>query len=108
MALRTFQQINANPGLTPAYIAPASSDTVAPDDRLYLHVKTAGTGTTVTIVTPGSGPAGFAEADATYTLGATAERIIGPLTAAFADATTGLITVNYSSLTTVTHAFFRG
>lgn len=107
MALRTAQQIGVAPALVPAYTAPAASDTVAPDDRVFLHVKTAGTGTTVTIPTP-STYGGFAIADASYVLGTTAEQMIGPLTAAlFADPTTGLITVNYSSVTTVTHAFLR-
>lgn len=108
MTLRTAQQIGVNPALVPAYVAPTVSDTVLPDDRVFLHVKTAGTGTTVTIVTPTTGPGGFAVADASYVLGATAEQMIGPLTAAaFGDPTSGFVTVNYSSITTVTHAFFR-
>jgi hypothetical protein len=106
MTLRTYQQISAA-GLTPALIAPTTSDTVAPDDRLHLEVRTGATGTTVTVVTPGSGPAGQPEADLVRVIAANAEAKIGPLTQAFADPATNLITVNYSSVATVTHGFFR-
>lgn len=107
MTLRTAQQVGANPGITPSFIAPTTSDTVEPNDRMFLVVKTAGTGTTVSVPTPGKGPAGFAEADLSEVLGATAERWIGPLTQAFADPSTNLVTVNYTSVATVTHGFFK-
>lgn len=106
MTLRTVQQVTAA-GLTPTLIAPTVSDTVAPDDRMWLEVVTGGTGTTVTIITPGTGPAGQPEADLTRVIGTSTSAKIGPLTQAFADPTTNLITVNYSSVATVTHGFFR-
>jgi hypothetical protein len=106
MAAMTSQQINANPGLTPAFTTPTVSDTFVADDRTFLVVKTGGTGTTVGIATPDSGI--FATADYSQVLGTSAERWIGPMTlASFANPTTGQVTVTYSSITTVTTGLFR-
>jgi hypothetical protein len=108
MTLLVAQQIGVNPPLTPVYTAVNASDTFAPDDRTFLHVKTVGTGSTVGIATPNAGPGGFAVADGSYVMGTNSDRMIGPLTAAlFADPVTGLGTVTYSATTAVTAALIR-
>lgn len=108
MAALTAQQIGVNPPLTPVYTAVTASDTFTPDDRTFLHVKTVGTGTTVGIVTPNPGIAGFAVADFSVVMGTNVDRMIGPLTAAlFGDPTTGLGTVTYTATTAVTAALIR-
>lgn len=107
MALLTPQQISIA-GLTPTFAAAAGGgDTVSPDDRTFLHVKTVGTGTTVTVVTPGT-VSGLAITDATKVISTNSEAMIGPLSAAlFADPTTGLVNVSYSATTAVTVAAIR-
>lgn len=102
MALLSAQ----TPGITGAsmtYAAANASDTVNPGANVYLHVKTGGTGTTVTIVVPGT-QYGQARPDVAVTIGTNTDRIIGPLQADLADPTTGLVTITYSSTTTVTAA----
>jgi hypothetical protein len=102
MALLTAQAPNIT-GTAMTYSAVNASDTITPGNNLYLHVKTAGTGTTVTVVVPGS-LYGQARPDVAVTLGTNTDRIIGPLVGDLADPTTGLITVQYSATTSVTAA----
>jgi hypothetical protein len=102
MALLSAQAPNIT-GAAMTYSAVTASDTITPASNLYLHVKTAGTGTTVTVVVPGS-QYGQARPDVAVTIGTNADRIIGPLVPDLADPTTGLITVTYSATTSVTAA----
>lgn len=102
MALITAQQILIT-GNLPTLATPSASDTVAPGDRTFLWVKTGGTGTTVTVVVPGT-TFGQANPDVPVVIGTSTERLIGPLVPALADPATGLVTVTYSSTATVTAA----
>lgn len=97
MALLTPQQVG-NSGLsTITYSTVNASDTVVPDDRTFIHWKNTNAGAnTVAIVVPGS-YFGQPLTDVPGTVPATTgERMFGPLTAAFADPTTGLITITNS------------
>jgi hypothetical protein len=107
MALMTAQVISVA-GLTPSYAAPTASDTITPDQNLYLHVKTTTNADTVTLVDASRTPAGAASANLTVSIGTSSERFIGPLDADLANTTTGLITVTHSNVTGVTAALLRG
>jgi hypothetical protein len=100
MALMTAQVISVA-GLTPSYAAPTASDTITPDQNLYLHVKTTTNADTVTLVDASRTPAGAASANLTVSIGTSSERFIG-------NTTTGLITVTHSNVTGVTAALLRG
>lgn len=92
-------------GTAVTYAAAGASDTFAPNPRGVLLYKTAGTGTTVTVVVPGNDERGQAKPDVAVTLSATQEK--GIPTAAFvsvADAD-GLVTVTTSAQTNVTVAY---
>jgi len=104
MALLAHQQIQiTGPAITHA--AASTSDTVPPDDRLFLWYKsTQGTTEVITVVVPG---AYFGQnlTDVTVTIPATTgERLIGPLDRRLADPTTGLITVTIADVTGITVA----
>lgn len=106
MALLTAQAPNIT-GAALTYSAVNSSDTAVPGNNVYLHVKTGGTGTTVTVVVPGS-TYGQARPDVSSgAIGTSTDRIIGPLVADLADPTTGLVTIQYSSTATVTAALLQ-
>lgn len=101
MALVAAQQIQIA-GTAPTYnAASGGGDTVAASDRTHVHVKNgSGSSITLTITTPGT-VAGLAIADATITVPAGAERIVGPLTSAlFGDP----VQLAWSSATSVTFA----
>jgi len=105
MALLAQQQVTiAGAALTLS--AAVASDTMPPGDRVFLWVKTTGTATTVTLVTPaGLDRFGVALGDVSVTCPATGDRLIGPLDPALADPTTQLITANFTgTLTGVTRA----
>jgi len=104
MALLAHQQIQiTGPAITHA--AASTSDTVAPDDRLFLWYKNSDASTEViTVVVPGS-YFGQALADVPVTVPVSpGERLIGPLDRRLADPTTGLITVTMVSTTGITVA----
>ena len=108
MALLTYQQITqSGGGITLS--AAASSDTVAPDERGFLHYENTGTQKTITIPAPAGldfGPAILP--DLTYTLAATTGRQWIPCPRKLADPTTGLITINITpDVTGVTRAAIR-
>lgn len=108
MALLTPQQISLV-GTSPAYgSAAAGGDTVAPDDRAFLHIKnTNGATRDVTIVTPGT-TFGQANADVVKTVPATTgDVMMGPLVPALADPTTGLISITWSAVTGITVAVVK-
>lgn len=106
MAALTVQQINAT-GTTPAYVTPGASDTVAgADDRTFVHVKTVGTATSVTVSDPGRTPAGNTGTPAAVAIGTNSERMI-PVSAANVDPATGVATVTCTPTTAVTIGAFR-
>jgi hypothetical protein len=106
MALLSAQAPNIT-GAAMTYTAVNSTDTATPGNNVYLHVKTGGTGTTVTVVVPGS-QYGQARPDvSTGAIGTSTDRIIGPLVPDLADPATGLVTIQYSSTATVTAALLQ-
>ena len=93
-------------GLAIALVAANSSDNVAATDNMWLHVKNGGAGSiTVSISDTGSTPAGNAGTVVAQTITAGAERLIALSTRNNA-AATGLTTITYSGVTTVTAAVF--
>lgn len=107
VALLTMQQVTIT-GTTPSYGAVSSSDTVIPDDGVFLIVKNAGgTSDNCTVVVPGS-TYGQANPDIVTAVPiTTGERWIGPLSQQYADPSTGLITITHSFTTSVTCALVR-
>lgn len=112
MALYPTQTI-VKSGVLPTYQAAALSDTFAnpADERTMLHVKCGATGATVTVPVqrpnvrvPGAGS--LVVPAISVAIPANSERLIGPFPDAYTDGA-GLVTVNYSSITTVTAAALR-
>lgn len=111
MALPAVKSIGSMPGGTISVMAvPLSSETIAPDDDLILHIKTTGTSTTITWTDPGTTPSGAAipagAASVVQAMAATEERFIRvPQTLAGSN---GLIAVAFSgALTGVTGEWLR-
>lgn len=108
MALLPTQQV-AITGTTVTFQAAAGGgDTLTPDDRTCLELKNASGGNiTATIAVPGSFY-GQPLADVAIVVPLTSGHVrIGPLGPALADPTTGLITVTYSGVTSLTAAAVR-
>ncbi len=110
MALLATQSIT-RAGLAPAYAAAAGGgDTFAPDADTFLHVKNASGGAlTVTIATPRTDTWGNPIADNAISVPATTgDRMIGPFPAeAYGDPTTGLASITYSGVTSLTIGVFK-
>ncbi len=111
MATLASQQVKRlGSGLTPAYVAATvSGDDFVPDRFTFLHVKNgAGSSMTVTVITQPTDALGNIIADNIITVPATAEKFIGPFPyTTYADAATGLASITYSSVTTVTIGCFQ-
>lgn len=108
MAELTVQAVTrANNGLDPTYAAAAvGGDTVRVVDNLFLHVKNGDAAPhTVTVATPGT-IGGLAIADLPATIPAGDERMIGPIDHNFR-ASTGLASITYDGVTSVTIAAIR-
>jgi hypothetical protein len=107
VAALTAQQITIA-GTTPTYTTVTASDTCTPDDRQFLHDKNTTAGAdTLTVVVPGT-DLGQAIPDVPITVaGTTGDKMIGPLNAALADPTTGLITITHTVTTTNSSALMR-
>ena len=113
MAALTVQEIVSG-GLEPAYTAANSQDTIKADSsqRHFLHVKNGGGGSiNVTINAqrtsarvPGVGVVTIS--DEVVAVGAGEERMIGPFTEAFMDAS-GNVVIDYSGTTSVTAAALK-
>jgi len=107
MALLTIQQATLNGTPITYTAAAAGGDTFAlPHGAVGLRVKNgSGSAMTATIAFPGSTSYGVANpAKTSASIAAGAEVVIGPFPASAADATTGLVSVTYSSATSVTVA----
>lgn len=95
-------------GTAVAMTAPVLADGDAIPPNSVLLVTTAGTAATLTVDTPGTGVDGVSIGQYTVTLPATGTRLVGP----FPDpeyrqssgATSGLVHIDYSSVTGVTRA----
>lgn len=111
MALLATQSITSA-GLTPTTAAASvGGDTVQPaslaDDRVTLYVNNAsGSPITVTIADPGKTPAGNAGTAPAVSVAATTAMYI-PIPAGAINPATGLASITYSAVTTVTVAALR-
>lgn len=95
--------------LTASYAAPTTSDTVAPDDGLVLHVKNTNAATRdVTVVVPGT-TFGQANGDVVETVPATSGDVFIaiPNDPRLIDPATGLITVTFEATAGVTVALLK-
>ena len=107
MALLTPQAVTSTLG-KPTFSAVASSDTINPDDGLFLIVKNAGgSSDTVTVDDAGVTPGGSAATDPTWSVPATTGEVWIPINRSFVNPTTGLITVSHSFTTSVTCALVK-
>lgn len=107
MALLSAQAVT-KAGLQPVYTAVNASDTITPDNNLFLHVKNAGgSACTVTLDDGGVTPGGSNPTDPTVTVPATTGDRMIAIPYNFVNPTTGLITVTYSPTTSVTAALLR-
>jgi hypothetical protein len=107
MALGAMQQIS-KAGLTPSYAAPGTTESITPDDNLFLHVKNANAANcTVTITDPGTTPAGSAATNPTVVVPLTSGDRMISLPRSFASPTTGLIAVAFSVQSSVSVALLR-
>lgn len=111
MAQLAHQQITIT-GATITLVSPSAgspgSDTVAPDDRVFLWFKNTNAATRdIVVVVPGSN---YSQAltDVTVTIAATTgEELIGPIDRKLADPTTGLVTFTTSAQAGLTVAAVR-
>lgn len=106
------EQLVTLAGLAPTFTAAAGGgDTFDPDADTFIVVKNGGgSPITVTVPTPRVDPAtGLAEADVSVSVPATTgERWIGPFPfETYADPATGLGSIGYSGVTTVTTAVVK-
>lgn len=112
MATLTTQNVN-RAGLGPTYAAAAGGgDAMEVGSGMFLHIKNAGGGSiTVTLTVPAGRTyePNVAITSPVITVPATTgDRMIGPIDAqTFADLTTGLCTLTYSGVTSVTVAAVR-
>lgn len=108
MALLTTQQISRTK-IVPSYTAVAASDTFAPGDRTFLHIKNAGGSSDTVVVAVAAGdPPGLTISDISQAHANATEGMMGPFPPQFfADPTTGLATVTHSFTTSVTVGVFN-
>ena len=106
MALLGPRIVTRNSGGAPNLVAATSGgDTFQPGDDVFLHAKTTGTGSTVTVATPGNvrGIAiGGAGGGHQKTLAATDEQTWGPFPSSLFAGSTGVAAITYSSVTGLT------
>lgn len=102
----TVQEISRN-AITPSYgSANVDGHSYPNSGKEFFHVKTGGTGATVTVQTPGTVD-GNAIADKSYVLGTNTERMIGPFPPSVYNQADGSVYIDFSSVTTVTIGAFR-
>jgi hypothetical protein len=104
MALIAPQRADAD-GTTITYAAASASDTFAPVRGGVLLYRTSGTGSTLTLVVPGSDDRGQAKPDPAIVLGATVAVAIDAAKYVDAAGSTGLVTVTSTSQTGLTVAY---
>lgn len=109
MATLSVQAIGSA-GLDPTYAAASGGgDKLKPGRTTFLHViNGGGSSITVTLVAPGNYYGTVANPDPTYTVGASGEMMIPVPASPFANsADSGLASVTYSGVTSVTVAAIR-
>ena len=103
-------QLLVETGVAPSFAAATGGgDTCAPGDKTFLVVKNGG-GAPITVTLaafPDTAPWGAAIPDPTVSVPAAGERWIGPLRgSSYANASTGLVGISYSGVTSVTVGVF--
>lgn len=108
MATLTTQNITTA-GILPTYTAAAGGgDAMIADATSFLHIKNgAGSSMTVTLVTPATVDNTLAVGDRAVTVAAGSEQMIAVPDSLYRDPTTGLASITYSAVTTVTVAAIR-
>lgn len=111
MATLATQQI-ARTGLAPSYVAAAGGgDACETGDDIFLQVKNGSGGAitvTIAINSSQSTVSGVAYTNTTVSVPATTgDRMIGPISSIYKDATTGLATITYSGVTSLTVGCFK-
>ena len=104
----TVQQIN-RAALTPTYgAANVDGHSIPNDGQVFFHVKTGGTGATVTVQIP-TKVDGIAVANGgrQYVIGTSTERMIGPFPKDTYNQGANEVYIDFSSVTTVTCAAIR-
>lgn len=104
----TVQQITRS-AITPSYAAAnVDGHSVPNDGQMFLHIKTGGTGATVTVQIP-TKVDGIAVANGgrQYVIGTSTERMIGPFPPGSYNQGANEVYVDFSSVTTVTIAAIR-
>ncbi len=105
MALLATQDVPFT-GVTPSLAAAASTDTFTPDRNLWLYISNSGASTTVTVTTPGT-YRGLAIADLSVVVASGSRFIKISPADLFADPSTGLGTISYTSTASVTVGIFQ-
>lgn len=100
MALAAIRAIGAT-GTNAVLNAPLSTETIQPQDDIILHVENGATSSTVTLVDGGSTAAGNAGTSVQVVVGSSAKMFIA-VPPALVNPSTGLITVTFSSVATIT------
>lgn len=94
-------------GLTPAYTAAHVDGFAVPNSgKEMIHVKSGGTGATVTFVTTPTVD-GQAVADRSVVMGTNTERMLGPFPPNIYNQADGTMWIDFSSITTMTIGAFR-
>lgn len=106
MALLAPQAVTKT-GMAVAFAAAAAGgDTFVPNSRGVLLVKNAsGVTITATVIIPGNTEYGQPNPDVAVPVAAAGQAAIGPFSQTAADVVTGLITIAYSAVTSVTVAY---
>lgn len=90
-------------GLASSPATPLSTETILPQEDIILHVLNAsGSPITVTLVDPGFTPAGSAASNTTVSVPATTGNVFIAVSQSLVNPSTGLISVTFSSTTSVT------
>lgn len=105
-------QVIARAGLAPTYAAAAGGgDACETGDDVFLQVKNASGGAlTVTVAIPATAStvSGVAYTNTAVSVPATTgDRMIGPISNIYKDPTTGLATITYSGVTSLTVGCFK-
>jgi hypothetical protein len=107
MAALTTQSIGLPSSLPTFQAAAGGGDTATPGNNSFLVVKNgSGASVTVTLVVPGNDQFGNAKPDLAVAVAAATERYIPLRDAALADPTTGIVSITYSAVTSVTVGVF--
>lgn len=108
MATLTTQNISTT-GLVPTYAAAAGGgDAMVADSTSFLHVKNGSGGSiTVTLVTPATVDTNLAVGDRAVVVTAGTDQMIAVPDSLYRDPTTGLASITYSGVTSLTVAAIR-